>query len=113
MGKKAGTPRALAVSHDGPHVPGENRDAIQPGWVSMDTYKLPDGTEKKMVEVKWEALEEPWSEYKLEDGTFVRMKNVVLKVFRILDEEGNPGVTLDGEPAVLVRSTRVITAKDR
>ena len=79
----------------------------------MDSFKLPDGSEIQMVETKWEALDEPWSEYRMEDGTFVRLKNVVIKMFRVLDAEGNPGFTADGDPHVLVRSTRVVTAKKR
>ena len=77
-------------------------------------WEMPDGSKVKMVEVKWEALNnEPWSEYKLEDGTFVRIKNVVIKAFRILDEDGKPAFSPDGEPQVVLRSTRVLVAKKR
>lgn len=79
----------------------------------MEKYRLPDGSEVEFVEVKFEALEEPWSEYRLEDGTFVRMRTVVLKAFRVLDKDGNPGFAADGEPHVILRSTRVVTAKKR
>ena len=74
---------------------------------------LPDGSEINVKEVKFEALDEPWSEYRLEDGTFVRLKNVVIKAFRVCDEEGNPALTSDGDPHVLIRSARVVTAKER
>lgn len=55
---------------------------------------LPGQTSPKDAElVEVEESREGWSEYKLADGAKLRLKPVVMEVWRILDEfdpEGNP-----------------------
>lgn len=54
---------------------------------------------------------EPWSEYRLDDGTRVKVKVVVQKIFRILKADGTPEVTPDGDPHVMVRSVTHVTTE--
>jgi len=53
-------------------------------------------------EVDFEPLAERWNEYRLSDGTLVKMKLVVSKVVRL--EKWNE----QGEPIYLVQSTNVL-----
>jgi hypothetical protein len=65
-------------------------------------------------EVEFEAVHEGWNEYKLADGTLVRVKNVVLKIFIQVDEDGNPthnetrdlNVVIAGQNLVVSKSTQ-------
>ena len=55
--------------------------------------KLPDGREVEAMLIDTMQASEQWSHYLLEDGSTLKVKIVVTKVFRIDDEydaEGNP-----------------------
>jgi hypothetical protein len=55
--------------------------------------------ERKAVELSFDMTHmEPWNEYAASDGGRFRIKTYVRKVFRLLDEEGNPSFTQDGDP---------------
>ena len=69
------------------------------------------GETLKAREESFTSSNEEWSEYKLESGTIVRARVTVLKIFRILDEEGNPQFLL-GEPHVIVRHQIQIVARE-
>ncbi len=75
-----------------------------------EKMKLGDGQEVSAQEVKFDTIEEPWCIYRLEDGTQVRLKTTVLKMFRVLDDDGNPAYTPEGDPFIIVRSSRQVTA---
>ena len=51
---------------------------------------LPDGTKLRGIELEFEILKEDWNEYQLSDGTKLRVKNALVKAFRVVDEAGNP-----------------------
>jgi len=61
-------------------------------------------------EEQFEIKREDWNDYELADGGRIRVKTVVTKIFRVLDETGKPAVNADGEPFVVVRSTNQVTA---
>ena len=69
------------------------------------------GETLKTREESFTISNEEWSEYKLENGTTVRARVTVLKIFRVLDEEGNPKF-LAGEPYIIVRHQLLIVASD-
>ena len=69
------------------------------------------GETLKAREESFTNSNEVWSEYKLGSGTTVRARLAVLKIFRVLDEEGNPKF-LSGEPHVIVRHQIQIVASD-
>ena len=75
-------------------------------------YTLPDGTEVMVQEMRFNVISEPWAEYQLEDGTTVRFRASAVKIFRILDDKGDPALTRTGEPWVIVRNTRIVTASE-
>jgi hypothetical protein len=56
-----------------------------------------DNTEVEVIDAK-----ERWSEYRLADGTTLRIKSVVIAVFR---EDGHQ--TADGEPIYNMKSTLI------
>lgn len=55
-------------------------------------------------EVEFEPLTERWNEYRLSDGTLLKMKLVVTRIIRI--DKYNE----QGEPIYLVNSNNVLTA---
>ncbi len=57
----------------------------------------PQTTEVEVLDAK-----ERWSEYRLADGTMMRVKSVVIAVFRE-DDEKSP----DGEPVYSMKSTLI------
>jgi hypothetical protein len=61
------------------------------------TESLPGTTEIEMLEAK-----ERWSEYRLADGTTLRLKPVMIAIFRA---EGQ--YTQDGEPVYNMKSTLI------
>ncbi len=66
------------------------------------TMKVGD-REVKGIEQDFEIEREDWSRYKLLDGGVVRLKTTVAKIFRQVDDQGQPQLNPDGSPAVIVR----------
>lgn len=67
--------------------------------------KLPTGQTVDAFEVPVEELTERWSDYKLEDGSALRMKMNVLSVNRIpnmWDPQGNPFYLVNVSPVMTV-----------
>lgn len=80
--------------------------------MSVQTIRLPNGTEVKAQEVMFETVKEGWNEYALANGVTVRFRTVALKIFQILDDEGKPSYTAEGDPNILVRSeNKVVTSQ--
>lgn len=66
---------------------------------------VPGGPFIDGVEVSVDESSEKWSEYKLEDGSVVRLKQVVLQIIRPdgqYDPEGNPLYTVKAQPVLSV-----------
>ena len=62
-------------------------------------------------EVAFEIAEEGWNKYKLTDGGEVRTKITVAKIFRVVDDKGDPTLTGDGDPMMVVRhNTAIVTS---
>jgi hypothetical protein len=62
-------------------------------------------------EVSFKILKEDWNEYELYDGGIVRLKTSAQKIVRVLDAQGKPAFTPEGDPHVLVRhNTQVVTS---
>ncbi|MGD2201620.1 MAG: hypothetical protein PVJ38_08325 [Candidatus Bathyarchaeota archaeon] len=58
---------------------------------------------KKTVDVDWTEEKENWNEYKLEDGTTLKVKLVLRGVRRATDQYGP-----DGAPLYVVNSQNVV-----
>lgn len=69
---------------------------------SRTTVRLPDGTERNALELDFAVDKEDWNEYCLGDGTKVRLKTSVVRIFQVLDDDGEPSFTAEGEPELLV-----------
>jgi hypothetical protein len=72
----------------------------------MEQHKVkvrkPDGTEVDGVPVTAQQSNEPWSEYLLEDGTVIRIKQVLTRAVRLAEYDG------DDNPVYLVQGTNVM-----
>jgi hypothetical protein len=79
------------------------------GFVMADRMKVPilnpDGTvsQKMGTLVKVARADEPWSEYSLEDGTRLRMKQTVVNVVKLDDRDDN------GEPIYSIQSQQTLS----
>jgi hypothetical protein len=79
--------------------------------VAIKTIMLPNGKQAKAQEVPFQIVREEWSEYNLQDGTVVRLRTTAAKIMRILDENGNPAMSPEGDPLVfVVHRTDVISS---
>ena len=71
---------------------------------------LPDGTKVTGSEVPFDTVREEWNEYKLKDGTSVRMKTTVISLFHVFDDTGQPKYGAEGNPVLVARSQNVLVA---
>ncbi len=72
---------------------------------------LPDGKQLRGFEVDFEILREEWSVYKTSDKNTVRVKNILVKVFRLVDEQNNPSFSKDGDPEYFVNTAMTVVAR--
>lgn len=63
-------------------------------------------------EEDFEPVREDWNEYHLTDGGRVRVRTTVTKIMRVLDANGQPKYTADGDPEVLVASASQVIATE-
>ena len=64
--------------------------------------RLPDGSERDALEVDFTVKSEEWNEYSLDDDTTVRLRTSAVRVFRLLDDDGEPSFSAEGEPELFV-----------
>jgi hypothetical protein len=69
---------------------------------TIKTITLADGSQAKAQEVDFKLQHEDWSIYALPDGTVVRLKTTVLKILQVLDKDGKPARTVEGDPFLIV-----------
>ena len=69
---------------------------------TIKTINLPDGSQAKAEEIEFKLQHEDWSLYALPDGTTVKLKTTVLKILWVLDKDGKPARTPDGDPFLIV-----------
>jgi hypothetical protein len=64
-----------------------------------------EGREEAAEELNFETAKEGWSEYALEGGVTIKMKNLVSRVFRLLNRtkpDGSPFYVLEGMSVLTV-----------
>jgi hypothetical protein len=68
------------------------------------TQAVPGGPLVDGFEVPVEESSEKWSEYKLEDGTTIRIKQVLMEIIRtgVFDQEGNPTYVVKAQPVISI-----------
>ena len=47
--------------------------------------------------IDFDVVREPWQKYELNDNTKVKTKLAVIKIYKKLNEDGNPFYTIDGQ----------------
>lgn len=67
------------------------------------TVRLPDGREVEAVELGFRTGGEHWNEYLLDDGSVVKLKQVMTSVVRV-EGEYDPS----GAPVYLAQSTNIM-----
>lgn len=68
------------------------------------------GQIRNAQEESFDTTREDWNTYELESGTKVRVKLSVQKIFRLVDDQGNPLFSADGDPEIAVRHQVQIVA---
>jgi len=63
-------------------------------------------------EVAFEAISEPWAEYKLLDGGRIRLRTTVLTIYRVLKAGGTPAYQPDGQPFFVVTGAPQMVATE-
>ena len=71
-----------------------------------------DGNLLDVVEHDFEIAREDWNEYRLLDGGRVRVRTTVAKIFRVLDSQGKPEYTPEGDPHLIVRHRTEVIASE-
>ena len=75
-----------------------NVERAKEEWMA-DTYDVEiDGKVHQAFEVDFEIAEEDWNRYNLIDGGTIRTRLSVLRIGKVLDEEGNDLIGPDGRP---------------
>lgn len=64
------------------------------------------------LDLDFEIKREEWNEYRLLDGGTVRIKTTPLRIVRVLDKDGKPAYTADGDPHIAVsHNTQVVSSE--
>jgi hypothetical protein len=72
--------------------------------VTVPRINIPGSGEVEADEVEFEPLQEFWNEYRLADGTTLRLRLVLAAVYRV------PGAQdAEGNPVYVARSTNVMS----
>lgn len=80
--------------------------------VRRTRIQIANGEERDAIELDFEVHKEEWAEYKLLDGGQVRLKTSALKIFRILDVDGNLANDPNGDPFIMVRhNTQIVSTE--
>ena len=74
--------------------------------------KLADGRDVNAMEVAFDIKREEWNEYELSDGGRVRVKTVVQKILKVVDDEGRQVYDANGDPIMIARNSVVISASE-
>jgi len=99
--------RVVLISHR-PHVTNGAIIFAEPIGVNMKQITGPDGNQYQTSDVEVLESTERWSEYKLSDGSTVRVKQVLTQISRVEGEHdatGNPVYMIAAQPVVSVSAT--------
>ena len=77
--------------------------------VKTKTMKLGEQT-ISVEEEQFETIREEWNQYETASGVIVRVKLVVHKISRVLDGDGHPAFSEDGDPRIAVKHQVQIVA---
>ena len=72
-----------------------------------------NGQDLEVVDVTFEPVKpEAWNEYELGDGGRVRIKLSVNRVLQVLDPDGKPAKTAEGDRFLVVQSSNQMIVQD-
>ncbi|MHA1615877.1 MAG: hypothetical protein ACTSX9_00995 [Candidatus Njordarchaeales archaeon] len=74
----------------------------------MVKLTLPDGRTIEGEEIKFEPIKEDWNIYRLEDGRILKVKLVLVKVYKTSERD-----PITGEPIYVTVSTNVVTTSSK
>jgi hypothetical protein len=63
-----------------------------------------EGKEERAEDLNFDAEKEGWSNYRLSDGTLIKLKNVVSRILKLLDRTKD-----DGSPFYVLEGTAILT----
>ena len=76
--------------------------------MSVQPFDLPEG--QRTLEIEFDIVNEGWNTYTLGNGVTVKLKTTVVKIFQVIDKDGNAATTPEGDPLVMVKhKTDVVT----
>ena len=76
----------------------------------MQNMKI-EGRDAAVMDERFKTVTEDWNEYETASGVTVRVKTVVHKIARVLDQSGKPAFSRDGDPHMVVRTQiQVVTS---
>lgn len=78
----------------------------------MMKVKLGDGRDVNAIEVSFEIRREEWNDYELADGGQLRVKTVVHKILKVVDEDGKQVYDGNGDPIMIARNNVIISASE-
>jgi len=82
-----------------------------PGKIKEITF--PDGETRKVEEMDFKIVKEDWNEYQLVDGTTLKTKSILMKVYWVLDPSGKRMYTPAGDPSIIINSVNQVVASER
>lgn len=71
---------------------------------------MPDGSVIRGILTDFEVIKEEWNEYTLEDGTNLRVKTVLVRALQLIDDDGQPRRTPDGDPEIFINTSITVVA---
>jgi len=74
----------------------------------MVKLSLPDGRTVEAEEVDFEPIKEDWNIYKLKDGRILKVKLVLVKVYKTSEKD-----PVTGDPIYIITSTNVVTTTSK
>ncbi len=71
-----------------------------------------EGGTHDAIELPFEIVKEDWCEYALADGDRVRVRNTLIRILGLIDQDGQPIRGQFGErPVVVVQGQPIVTAE--
>jgi hypothetical protein len=71
-----------------------------------------DGKDVEVLDLDFEVQTEEWNVYKLLDGGTVRVKTTPLRIMRVLDDQGKPAYTVEGDPNIVVNHATHVVCRE-
>lgn len=71
-----------------------------------------NGQDRDAVEVDFKIRREDWNEYELLDGGKVKMRAAVMRMLQVVDDDGRPVLTPEGDRLIVVQSQNSVVISE-